>query len=105
MRRFDYSTMPLEQAIDWDPNSIAGQAITHEDWKNVQDQEKQQWLAEMNSSKNTDTDVSKLLDFNCFVSVIIRDSKVHAKFIVLSNFDRFTKGPIYFGPYNWPDPH
>ena len=35
MRRFDYSTMPLEQAVAWDPTSIAGQAITNEKWKNV----------------------------------------------------------------------
>ena len=105
MRRFDYSTMPMEQAVAWDPTSIAGQAITNEKWKNVPEQEKQSWLMEMNSASNLDTYVSKLLDFDCFVSVVIRGSEVFAKFIVLSDFQRFTEGPIFYGPYNWPDPH
>ena len=100
---FDQTTMPTEQAFKWDPNSIVGQAIINENWINVPMEEKNRWLTELHSSLNTDTFVSKLLDFDCFMTVIIRDQQVSAKFVMLENFQRFTQGPILYGPLNWPN--
>ena len=102
---FDYTTMPLNQAVSWDPNSIVGQAIINEPWRNVPTQEKLAWLSELHSRNNDDTFVSKLMDFECFMTVIVRNHQVSAKFIVLNDFSRFTQGPILYGPYNWPDQH
>ena len=103
MRLFDFTTMPLDHAFNWDPNSIVGQGIINEDWKGVNFDTKQAFLEDLMSCNNDDTFVSKLLDFKCFLAVAIRDNKVYAKMIVLENFQRFLQGPIFYGPYNWPD--
>ena len=106
MRLFDYSTMPLDQAVSWDPTSIVGQAIIREKWKGVNSDTKRKFLRKLTSKTNVDTFVSKLLDFDCFLAVVIEnEQEIHSKIIVLDNFQRFTQGPIYFGPYNWPDNH
>ena len=103
MRLFDYSTMPLDQAFKWDPNSVVGQAIIHEEWKGVNSDTKQAFLEDLMSPNNDDTFLSKLLDFNCFMAIIVRDNKIQGKMIVLENFQRFLQGPVFYGPYNWPD--
>ena len=105
MRLFDYSTMPWDAAIAWDPTSIAGQAITNEAWKGVSIETKHEFLAMMNSNQNDNTFISKLLDFDCFLAVILRGPEVHSQVIVLDNFQRFVQGPILYGPYAWPDHH
>ena len=105
MRLFDYSTMPLDVAISWDPTSIAGQAIVNEDWKGVSIETKREFLAMMNSNRNDNTFVSKLLDFEAFMAVILRGPEVHSQIIVLEGFQRFIQGPILYGPYAWPDHH
>ena len=102
---FDQTTAPLEQAVNWDRDTVLGQALINEPWRNVSNYEKEVWLAEMNSSANENTFVSKLLDFQCFLLVIIRHDQTLAKFVFLENFQRFTQGPIFEGPYNWPDIH
>ena len=96
--------MPLEQAIAWDPENIVSQAMLNEDWINVSVQTKRNWVRLMNSGQNDDTFISKLIDFECFLAIVIRDSVVRSQIIVLADFHRFTKGPIFYGPYNWPDP-
>ena len=103
MRLFDYSTMPIDQAIMWDPNTIAGQAITTEDWIGVTPDEKEEFLAKMNCGTNDNTFLSKLIDLDCFMAVILRGSEVYSQIIVLEDFQRFMRGPIIEGPYNWPD--
>lgn len=102
---YDYTTMPMDQAVSWDPTSIVGQAIINEPWKNVPRQEKLAWLTELHSRNNYDTFVSKLMDFECFMTVIVRNDQTSAKFVVLNDFSRFIQGPILYGPYNWPDQH
>ena len=103
MRLFDVTTMPLDQAVKWDPRTILGQALTVEPWRNHSESEKQHWLSEMNSGRNDDTFVSKLLDFECFILTFIRGPEVFAKFVFLENFQRFVQGPIFEGPYVYPD--
>ena len=103
MQLFDITTMPLDQAVKWDPLTVLGQALTTEPWKNQSDSEKQHWLSEMNSGRNDDTFVSKLLDFECFILYFIRGPEVFAKFVFLENFQRFVQGPIFEGPYAYPD--
>ena len=105
MRIFDYSTMPLDQAINWDPNSIAGQAIMTESWVGVPESERSAFLAIMNSGSNDNTFLSKLIDFECFMAFVIRGSEVYSHPIVLRDWKRFVQGPIFYGPYNWPDCH
>ena len=105
MQLFDYSTMPLDAAISWDPTSIAGQAITNEPWRGVSIETKQAFLAMMNSNQNDNTFISKLIDFDCFMAVILRGPEVHSQIIVLDNFGRFIQGPVFYGPYAWPDFH
>ena len=105
MRLFDYSTMPLDQAISWDPNSIAGKAILNEKWQGVTRDAKKKFLEKLTSKSNNDTFVSKLIDFDCFLAVVIKGDEIHSTIIVLENFQRFTQGPIFLGPYNWPDNH
>ena len=101
---FDMTTMPLDEAFNWDPNSIVGRAITREPWKNVPWEEKSQWIAELNSNLNVNTFVSKLMDFEAFMAIIVRQDDVLMKIIMLEDFQRFIQGPILYGPYNWPDP-
>ena len=106
MNLFDFSTMPLDQAVSWDPTSIAGQAILREKWKGVDRDTRRNFLRKLNSKSNLDTFVSKLMDFDCFLAVVIEsENEIHSKIIVLENFQRFTQGPIFYGPYNWPDSH
>lgn len=106
MRLFDYSTMPLDQAVSWDPTSIAGQAIVNEKWKGVDHDTRQNFLRKLNSKSNLDTFISKLMDLECFLAVIIEnETEIHSRFILLENFQRFIQGPIFYGPYNWPDNH
>ena len=100
---YDQTTMPSEEAFNWDPDTIVCKAIIREDWKNVPAHEKNGWLTELHSSLNSNTFVKKLLDFHCFMTVIIRDEQVAAKMIVLENFQRYIQGPILYGPHNWPD--
>ena len=100
---YDYSTMPLDQAINWDPQSILGRALIAEPWRRISESDKIRWLAEMDSPANDDAFISKLIDFECFMLVIIREAKVYAKYVFLDNFQRFTQGPIFEGPYNWPN--
>lgn len=102
---YDYTTMPTDAPVNWNPGSVLGQAIRQEPWKNVPIQEKHDWIKEMNSERNRDTFISKLLDFECFMAIIVRDDQIQGKIIVLEDFQRFTKGPIFYGPYNWPDQH
>lgn len=97
--------MPLDVAISWDPTSIAGQAIINEDWRGVSAEKKEDFLAMMNSNRNDNTFVSKLLDFDAFMAVILRGPEVYSQIIILDDFDRFTRGPIIEGPYAWPDFH
>ena len=103
MRLFDETTQNREESFNWDPRSIVGNAITHEPWRNVSNFEKQSWLVQLNSAHNTNTYVSKLLDLECFLTVILRGEEVLAKFIFLENFQRFNTGPIFCGPLNWPE--
>ena len=103
MRLFDETTMNLEGAVNWDPNTVLGRALTSESWLNISEAEKNEWLNQMNSPTNENTFVSKLLDFRCFLLVIIRGPEVLAKFVHLDNFQRFLEGPIFEGPLNWPD--
>ena len=103
MHLFDQTTMPIDQAIRWDPNTILGRAITQQAWTGVSESEKQIWLEALNDPSNDNTFVSKLLDFEAFLSVIIRGTEVMAKFIVLPDFSEFTRGPIFEGPHNWPN--
>ena len=105
MRLFDYSTMPLDVAISWDPTSIAGRAIMTEPWKGVPRTVRQHWLDMLNSNENDNTFISKLLDYGCFMAVILRGPEVHSQIIVLEDFQRFIQGPIIYGPYAWPDRH
>ena len=100
---FDYTTMPIEAAVKWDPHTIVGKAIQNESWKNISQPERLRWLAELNSSANENTFVVKMIDFNCFMTVVIRDEHVGAKMIILEDFQRFLQGPILYGPYNWPN--
>ena len=99
---YDVSTMPSEMSFNWDPNSIVGRALTVEVWRNISPEEKYQWLDELNSPLNENAWVTKLIDFECFMTVIIRGSQVSAKFIVLDEFQRFMRGPIILGPHVWP---
>ena len=104
MRLFDHTTMPIERAFNWDPNTIAGRSIVQEPWIGVSEPEKIEWLNEMNSV-NDDTFVSKLVSMECFLTIILRGGCYRYKFIVLEDFQRFTAGPIFEGPLNWPDKH
>ena len=105
MQLYDYSTMPLDQAIAWDPNSIAGQAILTEEWVGTPQSEKLAFLQLLTSTENDDTFLSKLLDFDCFMAIVIRGKEAFYHPIMLRNFQRFCQGPIFYGPYNWPDQH
>ena len=105
MRLFDYSTMPVGHAIKWDPSSLAGQAILNEDWKGVDRDTRNAFIEKLNSTTNDNTFVSKLLEFECFMAIVLRGNEIHSQIIVLENFQRFIQGPVYFGPYNWPDNH
>ena len=102
MRLFDQSTMPLEQAIRWDPESILGRAIAQQRWTGVSDLEKRIWLRKLNDPNNDDTFMVKLLDYQAILMVIIKGTEVRAKFVMLHNFEDFVQGPIFEGPYNWP---
>ena len=99
---YDVSTMPSEISFNWDPDTIVGQAMTVEVWRNISAEEKWQWLDEMNSPLNTSVWVTKLLDFECFMTVIVRGSQISAKFIILEEFQRFLRGPVIYGPHVWP---
>ena len=105
MRIFDYSTMPIDQAIKWDPTSLAGQAILQEQWKGVTSEVREAFIKKLTSTTNDNTFLSKLIDFDCFMAIILRGNEIHSQIIVLENFQRFLQGPIFFGPYNWPDNH
>ena len=100
---FDQTTMPVESTFKWDPQTIVGQAIQNETWKNISQPERLRWLAELNSSYNENTFIVKMLDFECFMAVVIRGQYVGAKMIILEDFQRFLNGPIIEGPYNWPN--
>ena len=95
--------MALDQAVNWDPRTVLGHALTMEPWLRVSESDKEHWLTEMNSGRNENTFVSKLLDFECFMLVIIRGPEVYSKIVFLDNFQRFTQGPTFEGPYNWHD--
>ena len=97
--------MPMDTAFNWDPRTVVGQAITNEPWRNTSTEEKYLWLRQLNSDENTNTFVSKIIDLECFMTVIIRNNTVLSKFIFLDDFQRFVQGPVYMGPYNWPDQH
>ena len=97
--------MPVERAFNWDPNTIVGRSIVQENWRGVSEQEKSDWLMEMNSNRNLDTFVSKLIAMECFLTIILRDGTYYHKFIVLEDFQRFVNGPAFEGPLNWPDQH
>ena len=100
MQLYDETTMPVEQTLRWDPNTILGRAITQQPWSGVPDVEKQNWLENLNSSTNDRTTISKLVDFDAFLTVIFRGHEVMAKFIVLPNFEDYIQGPILYGPFN-----
>ena len=100
MQLYDETTMPLEQTLHWDPSTILGRAITQQPWSGVPFEEKQMWLENLNSVTNDRTTISKLVDFEAFLTVIFRGHEVMAKFIVLTNFEDFIQGPMYHGPYN-----
>ena len=98
---YDVSTMPSEISFNWDPDNIVGRAMTAEVWRNTSSEEKHLWLDELNSPLNTNAWVTKLIDFECFMTVIVRGSQVSAKFIVLEEFQRFLRGPVIYGPHVW----
>ena len=102
MNRFDFSTMPLDQAINWDPSSIAAQAIITEDWIGTASSEKAAVLQWLMSNSNSNTFLSKLLDYNCFMAIVIRGQEYFYHPIMLRDFDRFTVGPVIYGPYLLP---
>ena len=93
--------MPSEVSFNWDPDNIVGRAMTAEAWRNISLEEKHRWLDELNSPLNTNSWVTKLTDFECFMTVIIRGSQVSSKFIFLEDFQRFMRGPIIYGPHVW----
>ena len=95
--------MPIDQAVKWDSNSVAGQAILAENWKGVDCDTRSAFIRKLTSKTNDNTFLSKLIDFNCFMAIVLRDNEIHSQLIVLENFQRFTQGPIFYGPYNWPD--
>ena len=103
MEQFDQTTMPIEAAFNWDPNTVVGRAISTEDWKGIPNEERLEWIDEMNSGTNDDTFVSKLISWQCFLAIVIRGGCYRYKFIVLEDFQRFVNGPIFEGPMNWPD--
>ena len=103
MQLFDQTTMPVDQAVRWDPNSMLGRAIIQQPWMGVSDPEKQIWLAHLNNPVNDNTFVSKLLDFEAFLTVVIRGTEVMAKFVIIPDFSELTRGPVFEGPYNWPN--
>ena len=103
MNLFDYTTMPVEGSFTWDPNSIVGKSLMNETWIGYTEQERLAWLAELNSGSNDDTFVSKMIEWECFLTIIIRGGNYRYKFIVLDNFQRFIEGPVFDGPHNWPD--
>ena len=105
MRLEDETTMAMDTTFNWDPRTVVGHAITTEPWTNHSPEEKMLWLRQLNSDSNTNTFVTKLTDLECFMTVIIRGNTVLSKFIFLENFQRFTQGPTFMGPYNWPDQH
>ena len=100
MQLYDETTMPVEQTLQWDPNTILGRAITQQPWSGVSEHEKQVWLENLNSVMNDRTTISKLVDFEAFLTVIFRGHEVMAKFIVLPNFEDLIQGPMYHGPFN-----
>ena len=95
--------MPIDQAVKWDSSSIAGQAILAENWKGVDQDTRNAFIRKLTSKTNDNTFLSKLIDFDCFMAIVLRGNEIHSQTIVLENFQRFTQGPIFFGPYNWPD--
>ena len=97
--------MPIDTAIKWDPTTVAGQAILTEEWTGVSSAEKNSFLEILTSTTNDDTYLSKWTQFECFMAIVIRQGQVIAKPIMLKNFQRFMEGPIFYGPYNWPDRH
>ena len=103
MRLVDHTTMPKDTAFTWDPRTVVGQSITNEPWTGFSEQEKTDWLAKLNCGENDDTFVSKLADFECFLTIIINGGNYQYKFIVLPDFQRFMNGPVIEGPLNWPD--
>ena len=103
MQLFDMTTQNREESFNWDPQTVVGRAIVNEPWRNVSIFEKQSWLHQLNSGVNDNTYVTKMLDFQCFLTVILRGEEVLAKFIFLDNFQRFIQGPAVSGPLNWPD--
>ena len=103
MKLFDMTTMPLDVAVNWDPKTILGQALTDEPWLRIVESDKLLWLDQMNSKHNENTFVFKMLDFECFMLVYIRHHEVYSRVVHLKDFKRFCEGPIFEGPYNWPD--
>lgn len=100
MRRYDHTTQPVDTSFRWDPTTIFGQSLTAEPWIGYTNDERINWLAELNSESNDRVWVSKMTEWRCFCTIILRGDQMLHKFIVLENFQRFIEGPTFEGPHN-----